>query len=72
MNDLDVLPGAIFLVPDLGDKVDSGIGLSSRPARCPGYIGWQAGIRQPYAGVNYMYIPNSGTINLATGAGMFL
>jgi hypothetical protein len=47
MNDLAVLPGAKFLVPDSGDKVDSGIGLSSRPAiaklcTITLYIGWQA------------------------------
>jgi hypothetical protein len=32
-----------FLVPDRGNKVDYGTGLS------PGYIGWRAGIRQPFA-----------------------
>jgi hypothetical protein len=31
-----------FIVPDLGDKVDSGIQWSYRPARLQ-YIGWQAG-----------------------------
>jgi hypothetical protein len=31
---------AKFIVLDLGDKVDSGIGLSYRPL---GYIGWRAG-----------------------------
>jgi hypothetical protein len=42
-----------FIVPDGGAKVSSGIGLSHRP------------VRQPYAGVNC--IPQSGTMNLATG-----
>jgi len=51
-------PGiAKFIVPDWGDKVDSGTGL-------PGYIiGWRP-VRQPYAGVNF--IPRSGTMNSAT------
>ncbi len=44
---------SIFIVPDGGDKVDSGIGLRPGP---PGYIGWQAGTTTLYVGVNYMYI----------------
>ncbi len=48
---------ANFIVPDWGDKVDSGTGP-------PGYIiGWRP-VRQPYAGVNF--IPRSGTMNSAT------
>jgi hypothetical protein len=54
---------ANFIVPDWGDKVDSGgIGLSYRPARL--YIGWQAGTTPLYAEVNY--IQHSATMNLAT------
>jgi hypothetical protein len=56
-------PVAKFIVSDWGDKVNSGIGLSYRPARL--YIGWRT-VQQTYAGVNY--ILQSGTMNLATGA----
>jgi len=52
---------AKFIVPDCGDKVNSDIGLSYRPARL--YMCWRS-VRQPYAGVNYF--PQSGTMNLAT------
>jgi hypothetical protein len=52
---------AKFIAPDWGDKVNFGIGLSYRPA---GYIGCQAGTTA-YDGVNY--IPQSETMNLATG-----
>jgi hypothetical protein len=57
--------------PWLGRTVDSGIGLSYRPARLrrpTGYISTWAGgpVRQPYAGVNY--ITHSGTMNLASFA----
>ncbi len=41
---------AEFIDPWLGDKVNSGIGLSCRPASLP--------VRQPYAGVDF--IPRSG------------
>jgi hypothetical protein len=37
---------AEFIVPDWGDKVNSGIGLSYRPAGGP--------VRQPYGGVDYI------------------
>jgi hypothetical protein len=55
---------AKFIVPDWGDKANSGIGLSYRPAR----LHWLhvGPIRQPYAGVNYSISPRSGTKNLAT------
>jgi hypothetical protein len=53
---------AKFIVPDWGDIVDSGIGLSHRPGP-PGYVGWQAGTTT-HAGVNY--IPQSGSMNVAT------
>ncbi len=36
-------PVAKFIVPDWGDKVDSGIGLSYLPATARLPIGWQAG-----------------------------
>jgi hypothetical protein len=35
---------AKFIVPDLGDRVTSGIGFSSRPARLHKYIGRRAGM----------------------------
>jgi hypothetical protein len=60
-------PVAKFIVPDWGNKVDSGIGLSYQPAnaRRLGYVGWRRRpVRRPYTGVNY--IPQSGTMNLAT------
>jgi hypothetical protein len=58
---------AKFVIPDWGNKVDSGIGLSYRPARLHTMqcIGWQAGMTTLYARVNY--IPQSGTMNFATG-----
>jgi hypothetical protein len=37
-------PEAKFLVPDWGDKVDSGIGLSYRPARLE-YVAWRSGTK---------------------------
>jgi hypothetical protein len=43
-------PVAKFFVPDNGEKVDSGIRLSYRPAR-----------------LHRLYVPHSGTLNLATG-----
>ncbi len=50
---ISIRPVAKFIVPDREDKVDSGIGLSHRPAsicRLPGlYI-----VQQPYAGVNFI------------------
>jgi hypothetical protein len=52
-NQDDIKSVAKFIVPDLGDKVDSGKWLSNRPARL-----------QPYAFVNY--IPQSGTMYLDT------
>ncbi len=51
---------AKFIVPDLWDKVNSCIGLSYRAAR----LHWLAGRYDTYAGVSY--IPQSGTMNLAT------
>jgi hypothetical protein len=67
---------AKFLVPDRGDKVDSGIRLSYRP---PGYKGWQAGTTTLYRSqlyvihckvcilcIVYNVHPHLGTINLAT------
>ncbi len=41
-------PVAKFLVPDWGDKVK--LWMSYRQS---GYMGWR-GVRQPYAGVNYI------------------
>ncbi len=52
------------MVLDGGDKVNSGMGLSYRP---PGYIGWQADTTTLYAGI--IYIPQSVTLNIATGIG---
>ncbi len=48
---------AKFWVPDWGDKVNSGIGLSYHPARI------HRPVRQPYAGDDYIH--QSGTMNLA-------
>ncbi len=62
-------PVAKFIVSDLGDRVNSGIGLVV-PARYIGYIGCTAdrGMTTLYAGVNY--ILQSGTKNLTIwGAG---
>jgi hypothetical protein len=44
---------AKFIVPDGGIKLTPAQGCRSGP---PGYIGWQwqAGIRQPFAGVNFI------------------
>ncbi len=53
------LPVAKFVIPGWGDKVNSAIGLSYRPARL--HIGVGGG----GAGVNY--ILQAGTMNLATG-----
>jgi hypothetical protein len=53
-------PVAKFIVPDWGDKVDSGIGLSYRPAKLH-MVGRP--VQQPYARVNY--VPHSGNMNLA-------
>jgi hypothetical protein len=53
---------AKFIVHDWGDKVDFDIGLSYWPARLHGLAGQYD---NPYAGVNY--IPQSRTMNLATG-----
>jgi hypothetical protein len=50
---------AKFIVPDWGDKVDSGIGLSYRPAR----------LYRLTTGVNC--IPRSGTMNLAMNFATF-
>ncbi len=54
---------AKFLFPDWGDIVDSGIGLSYRPARL--HIGWRAG--RTTLCQSRLYIPQSGTKNLASG-----
>ncbi len=54
-------PVAEFIVPDWGDKVNTGIGLSYRPTRLHRLCG---PVCQPYAGVDY--IPQSGTMNLAS------
>jgi hypothetical protein len=53
---------AKFTVPDWGDKVNSGVGLSYQPARLHRL---QAGIQQPYAGVSY--IAQTRTMNLTAG-----
>jgi hypothetical protein len=53
---------AKFLVPDWGDKVNSGAGLSYLPAR----LHWPAGQYDNHARVNF--INQSGTMNSATGA----
>ncbi len=58
-NSESSLPVAKFIVPDWGDKVDSGIGLSYRPATYAGRP-----VLQPYAGVNYILL--SWTLNLDT------
>ncbi len=52
--DPDLYPVAEFIDPWLGDKVNSGLGLSYRNARL-----YMAGgpVRQPYAGVDF--IPQS-------------
>jgi hypothetical protein len=52
---------AKFLVPDWWVIVDSGIGLSYRPAR----LHRRKPVQQPYARVDY--ISQSGTKNLASG-----
>jgi hypothetical protein len=52
---------ATFLVPDWGDKVNSGIGLSYRPAM----LHRLAGRYDNPMPVNY--IPQSGTMNFDTG-----
>jgi hypothetical protein len=52
---------AKFLVPDWGDTVDSGIGLSYRPARLHRMSGWYDNT-MPEASVS----PQSGTKNLAS------
>jgi hypothetical protein len=54
---------AKFIVPDWGDKVDSGIGLSYRPARLHRLAARYDTI--PHAGVNHFL--QSGTMNLAIG-----
>ncbi len=51
-----------FLVPDWGDKVDSGIGLSYRPAKLN-----RLAARYDTLCRSQLY-PHSGTMNLATGA----
>jgi hypothetical protein len=53
---------AKFIVPNRGVKVDSSIRMSVVPARKATEAGGT--VRQPYADVNY--IPQSGTMNLAT------
>ncbi len=63
-NSESPLPVAKFIVPDWGDKVDSGIGLSYRPARQHLLAGRYDLVRQPYAGFNY--ILQSWTMNLDT------
>jgi hypothetical protein len=57
------LPAAKFIVPDWGDKdkVDSGIGLSWRPARLHRLAGWYDNPMQKST-----MSPQSGTMNLAT------
>jgi hypothetical protein len=56
----------VFLVPDWDDIVDSGIGLSYRPARIH-----KAGgpVRQPYAKVDF--IPQSRTGNFCLSSGRY-
>ncbi len=47
-----VIPLVKFTVPDWGDKVDSGIGFSYRPARLHRMEGrYDHRYKQPYAGV---------------------
>ncbi len=54
---------AKFLVPGLGDKVDSGVGLSYRTGPL-GYIGWRAGdTYNPMPELTtVLYIPHPGNI----------
>jgi hypothetical protein len=59
---LRLIAEAQFIVPDWGDKVDYGIGMSYRPVRLNRLAGRYD---NPYAIVDY--IPQSGTMNLATG-----
>jgi len=58
-------PVAKFIVPDGGDKVDSGVGLSHRPTRLHRLAGRYENLM---ARVNY--IPQSVTENLDTAVGM--
>ncbi len=64
---LGLSPVSKFIVPGWGggggDKVNSGIGLSYRPARLNRLAGGGP-LRVPYAGVDY--IPQSGTMNLVS------
>ncbi len=64
MQRIRVQPVAKFIVPDWGDKVNSCIRLSYRPYSKPVWPG--ATIREPHAGVNFISLPQSGTMNLAT------
>jgi hypothetical protein len=60
-------PVAKFLVPERGNIVDSGIGLSYRPDRL--HTQAVGPVRQPCAGVDY--IPQSWKKNLASGIESF-
>ncbi len=54
---------AKFIVPDWGEKVNSGIGLTYRPARQPS---WRAGTTTLCR--SWLYPPQSGTMNSATAS----
>jgi hypothetical protein len=55
-------PVAKFIVPDWGDKVDSGIGLSYRPARLLA----GGSVQQRYDGVNFIPPVRDYSMHLAT------
>jgi hypothetical protein len=59
---LGLNPVAEFIDPWPGDKVNSGTGLSHRPAN---HVAWRAGTTTLYAGADS--IPQSGYMNSATG-----
>jgi hypothetical protein len=54
-------PVAKFIVPDWGNKVNSGIGFRTGP---PGFIGWRAGTTTLCQSRLYPPPPQSGTMNL--------
>jgi hypothetical protein len=57
---VETIPVAKFIVPDWGDKFNSGIGCRTGP---PGFIGWRAGTATLCQ--SRLYPPQSGTMNLA-------
>jgi hypothetical protein len=46
-------PAAKFIVPDWGNIVDSGLGLSYRPASL--YVAWRAGTTTKIGGYEFVY-----------------